>query len=109
MLFKKRAIPLKEEGPSESLMAAAREILNYLVEYPDAKDTMEGILKWWLPDLDPKWGEKEVMGALDLLVLKGWVNRLEIAPLQKIYSLNKDNLKAIKSFLTNNDDLRRGC
>lgn len=99
---------MKEEGPSESLMAAAREILSYLIEHPDAKDTMEGILKWWLPDLEPKLREMEVMGALNLLVLKGWVNMLEIAPLQKIYSLNKDNLKEIKSFLSRNDDLRRG-
>jgi hypothetical protein len=48
MLLKKRAIPVKEEGPSEGLMAAAREILSYLVEHPDAKDTIEGIINWWL-------------------------------------------------------------
>lgn len=29
--------------------AVATEILQYLVEHPQARDTVEGVLKWWLP------------------------------------------------------------
>ena len=76
----------------------SREILQYLVEHPDAKDTIEGILKWWLPD-GRVWKRGEVQEALDLLTSKGLLTRRGTVPSKEIYGINRDRLQEIKSLL----------
>jgi len=75
-----------------------RGILQYLVEHPDAKDTIEGILKWWLPD-GHRWGRGEVQKALDLLVSKAWLTKRVTIPTKEVYGINKDRTQEIRSFL----------
>jgi hypothetical protein len=75
-----------------------REILQYLIEHPDAKDTAEGVLKWWLAD-GHRWGRKEVQAALDLLTSKGWLTKRGKVPAKEFYGMNKDRLQEIRSFL----------
>lgn len=93
---------MKAEGPSEGLRAAAREILRYLVEHPDAKDTVEGILKWWLREEGAKWSEEEVQEAINFLVSRGWLVGKEITP--KVYGVKKNGLDEIKRFLSGSYD-----
>jgi hypothetical protein len=76
----------------------SRGILQYLVEHPDAKDTIEGILKWWLPD-GRVWKRGEVQEALNLLTSKEWLTRRGTVPSKEIYGINKNRLQEIKSFL----------
>lgn len=90
---------MKEEGPSESLMAAAREILSYLVEHPDAKDTAEGIMKWWFSKADTEREKDEVQEAIDFLVEKRWLVVREIADSKKIYGVERERLGEIKAYL----------
>ncbi len=90
---------MKEEGPSESLMAAAREILSYLVEHPDAKDTTEGIMNWWLSKGDTERERDEVQKAIDFLVAKGWLVMREIADSKKIYGVEMGRLGEIETYL----------
>lgn len=94
---------MKEEGPSESPMAAAREILSYLVEHPDAKDTTEGIMNWWLSKGDTEREKGEVQEAIDFLVAKGWLVMREIADSRKIYGVERERLGEIKEFLAGPD------
>ncbi len=89
---------MKKEGPSGSLMAAAREILSYLVEHPEAKDTVEGIMKWWLSKADTEREKGEVQEAIDFLISKGWMAEREITP--KVYGVERERLREIKEFLT---------
>lgn len=77
---------------------ASREILEYLIRHPDAKDTVEGILKWWL-DSDAEWEKDEVQQALDLLSARGWLTRRETTPAQAVYGVNKDQIETIKKFV----------
>ena len=35
--------------PTRTDRAIAREILEYLDTHPEAKDTLDGIVEWWLP------------------------------------------------------------
>jgi len=89
---------LSDRNQAESVEQVIREILQYLVEHPDAKDTMEGILKWWLPVGCGK-GHERVQKALDFLTSKGWLTERKTTRLKKIYGVNKDQLKEVKNFL----------
>jgi hypothetical protein len=89
----------KEKEPFRTRQKLIEEILHYLTEHPDAKDTLEGILKWWTPKSQAEADGKVVQEVLDFLVSKGWLIKREIFPSPKIYGLNKNQLKEIKVFL----------
>jgi hypothetical protein len=81
-----------------------REILQYLIKNPDAKDTLEGIHKWWLPKGHSKQGRDEVQKAVDWLISKGWLTERGTIPSKEIYGINRDRLSEIKRFLQRLDD-----
>jgi hypothetical protein len=89
---------LSHETQPEAMKQVSRRILQYLAEHPDAKDTIEGILKWWLPD-GRVWKRGEVQEALDLLTSKEWLTRRGTVPSEEIYGINKDRLEEIKKSL----------
>jgi predicted transcriptional regulator len=49
------------------------EILTYLIEHPEAQDTMEGIVEWWLLEQPIKRQTTRVKTALAELVAMGLV------------------------------------
>jgi hypothetical protein len=76
-----------------------RSILDYLVRHPDAKDTQEGVLNWWIArahsgDCD----EQNLVKALEELVARDWIAKRDTST-QSIYSLNRARLEDIKRFL----------
>ena len=75
-------------------------ILQYLVQHPDAKDTPEGIYKWWLPEGYTNRGRDEVYKALEFLTSQGWLLRRQTRRHEEIYGLNKEYLEEITDFLT---------
>ena len=88
-----------KHSPEDDVEEAVRGILQYLVEHPDAKDTIEGILKWWLPARHRGWLNEEVQGALDFVTSKGWLTKRETTPSKTIYGANKDRFDEIQNFL----------
>lgn len=88
---------MKNNPSGRCAQKASREILDYLVRHPDAKDTIEGILKWWLPENE--WDEEEVQEALDSLTSKGWLTKRQTTASQTVYGMNKDQRKEIDYFL----------
>ena len=80
-----------------------REILQHLIDYPDAKDTMEGIYKWWLPE-GHTWRRGEVQKALAFLALKGWLIKRAIVPNKEVYGINKGQLEEIRNFVLQSGD-----
>ena len=56
----------------------AREILAYLAEHPDAQDTLEGIVQWWLLERKIRYQTNIVKEILDDLVLQGLVRKHEV-------------------------------
>ena len=80
------------------LPRAAREILQYLAEHPDGVDTIEGILKWWLPGSANDKRREDIQQALDFLVRKGLLIEREL-PSPKIYGVNKARIAEIIAVL----------
>jgi hypothetical protein len=89
---------LIDKDRSESDEQLIRGILQYVVDHPDAKDTLEGIYKWWLPD-SYRSGKLEILTALNVLASKGWLTKRGTIPSKEIYGINRDRLQEIKSFL----------
>lgn len=49
------------------------EVFEYLVQHPDAQDTLEGICDWWLLERRVRRSVAEVEAALGKLVVRGFV------------------------------------
>jgi hypothetical protein len=47
------------------------ELLSYLARRPEACDTIEGIINWWLYDQRQAIGRETIMAVVDRLVAKG--------------------------------------
>jgi len=56
----------------EDIIAVAQSIIEYVKENPDAKDTAEGIAKWWVQE-----DQAIVERALEYLVLRKQVLRYD--------------------------------
>ena len=48
-------------------------ILAYLYSNPDAKDTVDGVERWWLKGIEASTDSNTVQGSLDHLVKLGWL------------------------------------
>jgi hypothetical protein len=67
----------------------ADEILAYLAEHPDARDTLEGIVQWWLLEQEIKKWTAEVQTALADLIDEGLVIEEQGVDARIHYSLNQ--------------------
>ena len=74
----------------------SHEILAYLVEHPEARDTLEGILEWWLLERKIKRQKDQVKEALTELVSKGFVLEQKKANSQTQYSINQSKYEEIQ-------------
>jgi hypothetical protein len=90
--------PVNEPSISAGHEQLGREILRYCVAYPDAKDTVEGILKWWVQP-EVRITEQDVRQVLEGLAEAHWLIKREITPNRTIYGLNKLRVKEIRKFL----------
>ena len=89
-----------DKDSSGKIDKVIRGILHYCVHYPDAKDTPEGILKWWLTEGQGEWGKEDIQTALDMLTAKGWLLKRKTRQSEEIYGLNKEHLQEITDFMT---------
>lgn len=81
----------------ESRDAGVRySILEYLVRHPEAKDTRDGVINWWIAKPCPD--ERLADQALDALVTEGWILKRDTTS-QAIYSLNHARMQEIRKFL----------
>ena len=87
-----------------------QQILCHLIAHPDAKDTVQGILRWWLPKDPVERSEEEVQNALDVLVARGWVRvtKRQTITSQQLYGLNKEKPEEIERFLRESKRVTEG-
>ena len=89
---------LKYERKDET-QETAHKILAYLMANPDAKDTLEGILDWWLLQQDFKRNIALVRKALDELIDKQFLLERKGNDRQKYYQVNHEKLNEIANLI----------
>lgn len=77
----------------------ARDVLAYLAEHPDAQDTFEGIVEWWLLEQKIKRQTAEVKEVLDNLASRKLILERRASDSRTHYRLNRRKVKAINAFL----------
>lgn len=78
----------------------AREILAYLFEHPDARDTLEGIMEWWLLERNVRRQRDLVAAALQDLVDRNLVLSQDVRGYsESTVQLNPDKKTEIESYL----------
>ena len=88
-----------EQGTSGDVEQAVRTILRHLVEHPDAKDTLEGIVRCWGDPLIRTAHTEVVRQGLHELTHRGWVSVRTGGTGMRLYGLNKDRLEDVKRYL----------
>ena len=72
----------------------AREILRHLKKHPEAKDTLDGIVQWWL--LRERVEPTKVEGAVSLLLSQDLILKTQRPGLAAYYQLNHE--KEVEAF-----------
>lgn len=76
-----------------------REILRYLMTNPGAKDTLEGIARWWLERNRVERTVDDVARSLHLLVTQGLIIRRQARAALPYYLANPVKRREITEFL----------
>jgi len=84
--------------PAESNLE--REILKYLLEHPEGKDTIQGIARFWILGSKIDRIVDNLQGAIGGLVKQGFLNEKTIPtlagrPVERYYELNGDRIDEI--------------
>jgi hypothetical protein len=91
---------LNEELYTAADRVLARAILRYLEAHPDAKDTVEGIVQWWLPH---EWNESllrvHVERAVSCLLSQGLILEIRRPGVPPYYRRHPQQREAITRFL----------
>ena len=75
-------------------------ILAYLADNPDAGDTFDGIVEWWLLSQRVKFETRNVSEAVKKLTAAGLIQEHEETDSHIIYRVNRTKDKIIRSMLT---------
>jgi hypothetical protein len=73
----------------------AEEILSYFAAHPDAQDTLEGIVEWWLLEQKIAVQAARVKEALSGLVAEGLIIERRAGGSRSLYKLNRRRLKTV--------------
>lgn len=77
---------LLDQDIDKNVLAVAKEIQSYLDKHPNAADSAEGVMRWWLSQQRFEESMQIVQAALELLVSKGNVDRAVTPGGRAVYS-----------------------
>jgi hypothetical protein len=75
-------------------------ILAYLSDNPEAGDTFDGIVEWWLLNQKIKFETRNVSEAVTRLISEGLIVTHEESDSRIIYKINRTNEQAVRGMLS---------
>jgi hypothetical protein len=90
---------LSPEPYSAEEREIARDILRYLEKHPEAKDTLEGIVQWWLSRERVERRLTKVERAVSFLLFQDLILETRRIGLPPYYRLNHEKEKEIVEIL----------
>jgi hypothetical protein len=90
---------MKPCGCKAGKSEVARQILAYLIENPEAQDTVEGIVDWWLLDQEIQRQTAIANEALSELVAKRFVFARRGKDLRIHYRINRSKVGEIRDLI----------
>ena len=75
--------------PDSDLLHLADAIRHYLAKHPDAADTLEGVVNWWLVRQRYENAVTRVSRALELLVEQGELTKIQHRGSPPIYKIRR--------------------
>ena len=88
------------EGMADQKLQTGYRILKYLAENPNAQDTLEGIVEWWLLDRLTESHAATVKEALAELIGADFVLERRGKDSRNYYKINRRKLKEISALLS---------
>jgi len=85
-------------NPTSSRGRILLALIRYLIRHPDAKDTSEGIRRWWHNEDEPEWLAEDLEAVLKFLVERNWAVMRE-APAGKLFGAGAASLEEMQRFL----------
>lgn len=92
------------EGQRGGHAEVVRAIVRHLLRHPEAKDTVEGILAWWLPAGGAGFTAEDVQHATAALSADGWLEVRAFGPSRTVYGLNRARRAEMPGFLRDGSD-----
>lgn len=86
-----------DNGPGQDESRIVEEILAYLQTHPDAQDTLEGVVEWWLRAQTIRHRTVAAKAALKQLVKKGFVIEKRTEGRPTVYRLNPEKVGRLSS------------
>lgn len=90
---------MNQDLPITNKSQVGYQILDYLVEHPEAQDTLEGIVEWWLLERQIKFQTARVKEALSELIVKGLILEHKGIDSRTHYRINQRKYEKIQEFL----------
>jgi hypothetical protein len=90
---------MKSDECSHGKSQITYDILGYLAEHPEAQDTVEGIIEWWLLEQQITRQTNKVREVLAELVSKGLILERKGEDLRTHYLINRRKSEEIQALL----------
>jgi hypothetical protein len=90
---------VQNKSTKDDFPEVARRILRYLQANPQAKDTLEGIVEWWLLQERIEEAVDWVSKAITWLVTNGYLLEKKISGSKTLYEINPSKRDEIVEFL----------
>lgn len=85
--------------PTKNTFQTGYQILAYLVDHPNAQDTVEGIVEWWLLERAIKFQKTHIVRAIAELVSQGLVIEALGGDSQTHYRINQNKFEEIQKLI----------